>query len=140
MSQQSFTPSVACDKRLADAITFALIYLEHFEEGGKEVFASDVAWNDAKCINVAVGGVDTEPVRSKRVNLASQLRVQVRRNLLVDGDAADELFDELVQLSQHLDAVRQALMSVECTERLDRLLQVFGENLVSFRGSIKGKR
>ena len=65
-----------------------------------------MAWNHAECINIAIGGVDTKPVRSKRVNLAAQLRVQVRRNFFINSHATDELLDKLVQLGQHLDPVR----------------------------------
>ena len=76
--------------------------------------------DNAKCINIAVTGVHTESVRSESVDLASQLAVQMFWEATFFCNLADEVFDELVQLRQHLDTVRETVRRVESTVRLDR--------------------
>lgn len=65
----------------------------------------NVLWDNAECINIAVTGVHAESVRSESVDLSSQLAVQMFWETAFFGDLADEVFDELVQLRQHLDTV-----------------------------------
>ena len=62
-------------------------------------------WDNAECINIAITGVHTESIRSERVDLSSQLAVQMFREATFFGNLADEVFDELVQLCQHLNTM-----------------------------------
>ena len=65
----------------------------------------NMLWDNAECINIAVTSVDTESIRSESVDLSSQLAVQMFWEATFLSNLADEVFDELVQLRQHLNTV-----------------------------------